>query len=129
MKKSTAAWRVIGGQKKYFRSIWEANYARYLEWTRERGEILEWQHEPKTFWFEDIKRGVRSYKPDFYVYPADGSSQFWIEVKGFYDSKSLTKIKRMKKYYPNEKLILIDASWFAKNNKKMSIIIRGWEHG
>jgi hypothetical protein len=27
-----AAWREIGGIRKYYRSKWEANYARYLEW-------------------------------------------------------------------------------------------------
>ena len=52
-----AGWREIGGIKKYYRSRWEANYARYLEWLKQRGEISDWKHEPETFWFEPIKRG------------------------------------------------------------------------
>jgi hypothetical protein len=37
-----AGWREIGGYRKFYRSKWEANYARYLEWLRARGEITAW---------------------------------------------------------------------------------------
>src|SRR5687768_3513242 len=96
---SSASWRVIGGIRKYFRSRWEANYARYLEWLKTNGEIVSWTHEPKTFWFEKIKRGTRSYLPDFCVIEKNGKEVYY-EVKGYMDSKSKTKIKRMAKYYP-----------------------------
>ena len=55
-----AGWREIAGRRIYFRSRWEANYARYLQWLKDRGEIVDWEYEPETFWFEKIKRGVRS---------------------------------------------------------------------
>src|SRR4030042_269614 len=42
-------WREIGGKKKYYRSRWEANYARYLEFLKVNGEINGWEHKPKTF--------------------------------------------------------------------------------
>lgn len=125
-KFSNAGWREIGGNRYYCRSKWEANYARYLQWLKENSKIAQWEHEPKTFWFEKIKRGVRSYLPDFKVTELD-NSYYWVEVKGYYDSKSLTKIKRFKKYYPDEILKLIDKSWFSKNSPKISGLIHDWE--
>ena len=124
---SSSGWREIGGQKYYFRSRWEANYARYLQFLKRENKIQSWLYEPYTFWFNEIKRGVRSYKPDFKVFEFDGS-HCWHEVKGFYDSKSMTKIKRLIKYYPDEKILLIDSKWFMKN-KNISKVISGWEHG
>ena len=121
-----SAWRNIGGQDKYYRSRWEANYARYLQWLKENNQIQEWQHEPKTFWFEKIKRGTRSYLPDFWVKENDGSEAYH-EVKGWMDDKSKTKIKRMRKYYPEIKLIVIDTPVYKGILKKMSGIIKDWE--
>ena len=60
-------WREIGGKRKYFRSKWESNYARYLQFLKEHKQIEDWHHECETFWFEGIKRGVCSYLPDFKV--------------------------------------------------------------
>jgi hypothetical protein len=119
-------WREIGGKRIYFRSKWECNYSRYLEYQKENKLILDWFHEPQTFWFEKIKRGCRSYLPDFKVINLD-SSVIWFEVKGYYDAKSKTKIKRFAKYYPEETLILIDGTWFSKNNKMMRVVIKDWE--
>ncbi len=127
-KKSTAAWAEIGGKRFYSRSLWERNFSRYLQFIKERGYIIEWTYEPTTFWFEDIKRGVRSYKPDFRVMQLDGTC-IWYEVKGYMDAKSNTKIKRFRKYYPDEKLIVIDAKWFSENNTKMRLLIPDWEIG
>ena len=127
-KKSTAAWRKIGDREIYFRSLWEANFSKWLEYQKQSVMIKDWEHEPQTFWFESIKRGVRSYLPDFKVINLEGD-HYWVEVKGYYDSKSLTKIKRFNKYYPNESLRLIDAKWFASNNQKMRLIIPSWEFG
>lgn len=121
-----SGWRIIGGIKYYFRSKAEANYARYLEFLKHTGNIADWLHEPKTFWFEGIKRGVVSYLPDFKVINPNSSHE-WHEVKGYYDSKSLTKIKRMGKYYPQEKLVLIDKVFFIKNSAKLKCLIKDWE--
>ena len=95
-----------------------------MEWRKERGEILEWEHEPDTFWFEGIKRGVMSYMPDFKVWTLAGGVEYF-EVKGYMDSKSATKIARMAKYHPEIKLSVIDAEWF-KGNKMLASIITGW---
>ena len=111
----------IGGKNIFARSSWEANIAAYFEFLKTNNEILDWEHEPKTFWFESIKRGVRSYMPDFKIYKNDGS-YYWVEVKGWMDAKSKTKLKRMKKYYPEEKLELIDSKRYNQIKKQSSII-------
>lgn len=123
---SKAEWRTIGDKEKYFRSNMEANYARTLQFLKECGRIIEWEHEPETFYFEGIKRGTNNYKPDFKVIESK-EYHYWVEVKGYYDAKSITKIKRFKKYFPNEKLILIDKRWFLRNNKQMKALIKDWE--
>ena len=120
------SWRTIGEKKSYFRSSWEANYARYLQYLKEKNQIKEWEHEPKTFWFLNVLRGCRSYLPDFRVTNIDNSF-YWVEVKGYMDDKSKTKLKRFKKYYPEEKIILIDSNWYNKNKKKLCLLISGWE--
>lgn len=120
------SWREIGGVSIYCRSRWEANYARYLHYLKESNRIKNWEHEPKTFWFEGLKRGCVSYLPDFKVTNLDDSHE-WHEVKGWYDDRSKTKIKRFKKYFPKEKLVLIDSDWFAKNRVNLSFIIKDWE--
>lgn len=84
----------------------ELRYARHLEMLKSLGQIQDFEHEPHVFWFLEIKRGIRCYLPDFRVDNVDGSHH-WVEVKGYMDSKSSTKIKRFRKYYPEETLIVI----------------------
>jgi hypothetical protein len=121
-----ADWRTIGGQRAYFRSRWEANYARYLEWLKSIGNIAKWEHEPETFWFDKVRRGCVSYLPDFRVTNPDGSTEYH-EVKGWMDARSKTKIKRMAKYHPKTKLVVIDAKAYRKLAKQISASIDGWE--
>lgn len=118
-------WRTIGGQKFYFKSKWEINIAYYLEWLRIKGQIDDWCYEADTFWFEQIRRGVRSYTPDFKIFDKDGSVKY-IEVKGWMDSKSATKLKRMKKYYPNVKVDLIDKDEYKVLKDQISRLCN-WE--
>lgn len=95
------------GKRCYFRSGWELKYANFLETLKNGKAIKDWTYEEDTFWFEPIKRGVRSYTPDFKVYFDDDSHEYH-EVKGWMDAKSKTKIKRFAKYYPDESLTIID---------------------
>lgn len=123
-----SGWREIGGYKKYYRSRWEANYARYLEWLKEKNQIQSWQHEPQTFWFLEIKRGVRSYLPDFKVIENNGDVVFH-EVKGWMDARSKTCLSRMKKYHPNVKIQLIEKKQYAEIGRKVGPMIKDWEMG
>lgn len=86
-----------------------------MQLLKEKKIIAEWEHEPKTFWFEEIKRGTRSYLPDFKVTCLDGT-HYWVEVKGFMDAKSKTKLKRFKKYYSKEEIYVVDSTWFSKKS-------------
>lgn len=121
-----SGWREIGSERKFFRSAWEANYARYLQFLKDKNEISGWKHEPKTFWFEGIKRGCVSYLPDFLVIEKDGSESYH-EVKGWMDDRSKTKIQRMAKYFPDIKLIVIDAQIYKSIAKTMAKILHDWE--
>lgn len=119
-------WREVNGERIYFRSRWEYNYALYLEFLRLRGEIQKWEHEPETFWFEKIKRGCRTYLPDFRVTLPSGMVEYH-EVKGWMDPRSITKIKRMAKYHPKIILRVIDGTWFKANGANLRAIIPAWE--
>lgn len=109
----------------YFRSSWEANYARYLRFLKEHGEILDWEYEPETFIFHGVTRNPLSYTPDFKVTELDGSVVYH-EIKGWMDSKSRSKLKRMAKFYPDVKIIVIDEDIY-KSFRKWAGIIEGWE--
>lgn len=110
-------WAIIGNKPAvYFRSTWEYYYAIFLEKLERDGKIVGWKHEPKTFWFEKVKRGVRSYLPDFCVTHLNGDEE-WCEVKGLMDNKSKTKLKRMNLYYPEIKLRVVGSDWFRHNLK------------
>lgn len=106
------------GSKRYFmRSRWEMNYADYLEFLIKAHLIVDWLYEVDTFWFDGPKRGVLSYTPDFKIINTDGSIEYH-EVKGWMDAKSKTKIKRMAKYHPGIRLIVIDQKKYYAIMKK-----------
>jgi hypothetical protein len=110
-------WAKIGDREPiYFRSTWEYYYAIFLQKLYLEKKIIDFKHEPKCFWFEGIKRGVRSYLPDFCITHLNGTEE-WAEVKGYFDSKSQTKMKRMAKYHPDVKIRLVGADWFKQNLK------------
>lgn len=122
--------RTRGGRREdigpmFFRSAWEANYARYLNWLISKGEIDGWEYEPETFWFEKIKRGVRSYKPDFRI--SEKGKTYFVEVKGWMDTKSKTKLQRMKRYHPTVEVRLVDERQYKAIARAVSRIIPGWE--
>lgn len=110
----------------FVRSSWEANYARYLNWLIEQNEIAAWEYEPDTFWFHEIKRGTRSYTPDFKVINNDGTVEYH-EIKGWMDQKSRTALKRMAKYYPDVKLVVIDKDAYYALANDIKGFIQGWE--
>lgn len=114
----------LGGQ--YFRSSWEANIARYLNFLKDKGEIDRWEYEPDTFWFEKIRRGVRSYRPDFKIWDTPDSEPYYWEVKGYDYARGITARKRMAKYYPKVKLVVIDEVAY-RAIKKWRALIPGWE--
>lgn len=109
----------------YFRSTWEANYARYLNWLVSLGAITSWEYEPRVFIFP-VKRGNTSYTPDFRVIKADGSYS-WHEIKGWMDATSKTKLKRMAKYYPEEPITILGQKEYYAIAREVKGFIPGWE--
>lgn len=107
----------------YFRSKWEANYALFLDYLIKNKDILDWEYESETFFFEKIKLGTRSYRPDFKIFNNNNTVEYH-EVKGYMDSRSKTKLKRMEKYFPEVKLILIQRAFYTDMLKKMKGLIK-----
>jgi hypothetical protein len=88
----------------WFRSRMERNYARFCSWMQ-----MRWVYEPKTFVFESVRSGRnRIYTPDFYL-PDEG---VYHEVKGWLDKDSQVKLNRMKKFYPEAKVLVIPKPFF-----------------
>lgn len=122
-----------GGKRKdldntYFRSSYEANYARYLNFLMANGEpIVKWEFEPDLFEFQNIKRGTRFYTPDFKLYFKDGHIEYH-EVKGWDYPRGKTARRRFAKYYPQFTLVLIDSDWFkAIKQQGIDRLVNGWE--
>lgn len=112
----------------FFRSSYEANYARYLNYVIVNGsDIIKWEYEPDTFEFKKIKRGTRFYTPDFKIHLKNGHIEYH-EVKGWDYPKGKTSRKRFAKYYPHLKLILIDGDFFkALKRQGINSLIENWE--
>lgn len=109
------------------RSSWEANYARYLNFLiRHEGRIDRWEYEPEVFWFEKIKRGCRSYKPDFKVHYKDGAIEYH-EVKGWMYPRAKTALNRMRIYHPKVKMILVDQKSYKAIERQVGAMIPNWE--
>lgn len=111
-------WIIIDGTRPiYVRSRWEANLLFYFEYLKKEGKIKNWFYEQKTFWF-NVKRGINNYKPDFKIVENDGS-EYWIEVKGYFNKDDLNKMKKMAKFHPNDRIkILCSDDGFAKIHEK-----------
>lgn len=104
----------------YFRSSWEANVARLFNHLG-----MLWQYEPTRYVFPDDGDGVLSYCPDFLLTDSGNI----VEVKGWMDEKSLIRLQKFKKYYPQEyeKLLLVDEHTYRTIEKDFSNVIQNWE--
>lgn len=66
-----------------------------------------------------------SYLPDFRVTTNDNSKEYH-EVKGWMDAKSRVKIKRMAKYHPEIKMVIVDQDRYKQIASTVSLLIPGW---
>lgn len=116
-------WYEAGGYWITYKAKAELRFAEHLQFLLEDGQIAFWEYEPhgSTFWFESIRRGVRSYKPDFRVVTNTGQIQ-WYELKGYLNPKSMTKLRRMKKYHPDEIIILVMMRDDRRDREKIDAI-------
>lgn len=121
-------WRRIGGKRYYFKSLWEMNFARFLEHQKNCGEIHDWLYEPRIFNFskKKYKHKPHAYVPDFKVF-LNKKEWVWFEVKGYMNYKSKEKLKRFYENYPNETLEVVGADWFKHARRGLHKTIPGWE--
>ena len=97
----------------FFRSTWEANYARYLN-----SQNVKWRYEAITY---NLGLG-KSYTPDFIL--ENGTH---IEIKGWLTEKSAEKIRLFQEQYPTIKLEIVDKQCYTKLKKIYQFIIENWE--
>lgn len=130
----------------FLRSRMEANFLRVLKLD---STIVRIEYEPVDFTFFQFghHKGTVSYTPDFKIWYSD-NSYLWCEAKGgFLKAQDKTKLKRFKKYYPEEfarltavtpspnskttKFFLelgIDVKWYYNQlTKQFKNIIPNWE--
>lgn len=115
----------LGGR--YFRSAWEANYARTLNLLMKAGVVEKWEYEPEEFEFHGIKRGARFYTPDFKVWEVGKDRPYFVEIKGWMDKKSQTKLRRMKKYHPDVDVRVVGEKEYAAIQRANAPLIPCWE--
>ena len=126
--------RAAGGKREdigdtWFRSSWEANYARYLNLLVKMKLVDSWEFEPETFWFSGVKRGTVSYLPDFKVMYRNDPKPEYVEIKGWVTAKDRTKWKRMAKYHPQIKLVVLAKKEYRDLENKWRSAIPEWESG
>jgi len=122
----------------FVRSAWEANISRYLNFLKARKMIDRWEYEPQRFDFP-IRRGTNTYLPDFKVWKTVDTYEWW-EVKGFRLSsiaegkkvpralrRGLIALRRMAKYYPDEKIVVIDTDRYREIARQVAGCIPYWE--
>jgi predicted amidophosphoribosyltransferase len=90
--------------KKWFRSSYEVNFAKFLDLSN-----IEWEYENKTF-----NLGNTTYTPDFYLPEFD----CWIEIKGWWRDKAKQKVKKFRKIYPKINYRI----YFKKDLQELGII-------
>ena len=90
----------VGGKKCYFRSKFEYCWALYIQFLKDSCQIVDWDYEPKVFYFPNEKTAPVQYRPDFKVIENDGT-ELWQETKGHHDGKTNRKFQRMRKHYPD----------------------------
>jgi len=119
-------WVEVDGKRMFLKSMWEKLYCGYLHYLKKGGQIKDYWYESETFWFEGVKRGIVSYKPDFKVEHMNGVVEY-IEIKGYETSQDRTKWKRMAKYHPDVRLRVVGKDFFKNNSPKLKVLIKEWE--
>lgn len=95
-----------------FRSTWEANVARILDY-----KGIPYEYEKQPYSLETV-----NYLPDFFL-----GGGIILEVKGVWDADSRRKVYQFTKNVINFKLFPIDADMYIDLKKKFSLEIDGWE--
>lgn len=98
----------------YFRSSWEANYARYMNHVG-----ITWEYESDTF---ELSTGM-TYTPDFKI----GAKEY-VEIKGWLTTEAKEKLATFKKEFSDITIRLIQRKEYRELYKTYSKIIPFWEN-
>lgn len=98
--------------KMVFRSSWEANFARILNYLQ-----IHWEYEKESF---ELKDGY--YFPDFFL-----PNNVVVEIKGYWDSESRKKVNAFIEEYNGYKLYTIDGDMLINLEKLYRKFIEEWE--
>ena len=109
---------MIGGKHYKFRSKLECNWAKYLQFLKESGEIYDWRYEQTKFLFPDETIGAKQFLVDFDVLNNDWTLEYH-ETKGWLQGKDVTKFKRVAKYRPEVKITLIMSGKARKDANRL----------
>jgi hypothetical protein len=119
----------IGGQTCHFRSKLEHKWAKYLQFLKQNGHILDWQYESHRFIFKNVETAPVGYTPDFLVFQKDGTA-VWQECKGHLEGRDATKFQRMAEQYPQDEIELVMIRMPKKDNNESRRLDRikrkGW---
>ncbi|SFK95715.1 HIRAN domain-containing protein [Salinicoccus halodurans] len=99
-----------------FKSKWEADFARFLEF-----QNLNWLYEDPSYF---IDTGGKYYLPDFYI--KKGNDSVLVEIKGRWDKRSLSHIDYSLRKSDNNHLI-IDSDVIKILTDKYKTSIPSWE--
>ncbi|KKM75827.1 hypothetical protein LCGC14_1386370 [marine sediment metagenome] len=108
----------IGGKHYKFRSKLERNWAAYLQFLKESDEIYDWRFEQTRFTFPDEIRGVKEFLVDFDILHNDWTLEYY-ETKGWLQGRDVTKFKRVVKYRPEIKIVLVMATKQKKDASRI----------
>lgn len=111
---------------KGFRSSWEANFARVLDYYN-----ISYDYENRNISYKlKTKEGNAKYQSASMMYLPDFKiDNTLIEVKGELDNRSLQNIALFRELYPNDydNLIIIDSDIYYMLSKRYKTIISNWE--
>jgi len=98
----------VGGKYCEFRSELEYRWAMYLQYQKERGEILDWEYEATNYDFIEFGYTTipKTYLADFDVTQLD-STIIRQECKGKLEAKDVAKFKRVQQHFPGDRIELV----------------------
>jgi len=105
--------RCIDLDNQFFRSRWEANFARILKFLN-----ISYEYEKYRFYSTNF-----SYCPDFYLPQFDK----FFEIKGYFDEDSIKKIKYAVEGPLKDRLIVLDKDGYSDLGGKYRNVIEEWE--
>lgn len=99
----------------YFRSTWEANFARIIQYNNK-----QYEYEKHVFPVK-IDGNDCTYLPDFKI------DNIFYEIKGYWYDDAKIKTEAFMQQYPEIKLVIVDSEKYYKLRNKYKKLIDNWE--